>query len=100
MLQSMSFPKGPTPPTTIADILQLPQRQRFDLIAIPAPIIAVRAGGNVDIADVRLIDGSKDPRNIATEPVYASHPVTFFFETSAVFASKNMSGARHFSLRA
>ena len=43
--------------------------------------------GSLHIADVRLIDGSKDPRNSATEPVYASLPVTFFFEPPAVFAS-------------
>ena len=42
MLQSTSFPETPEPPCTIADILQLKQMQRFDLMAIPTEIIAER----------------------------------------------------------
>ena len=88
MLQSASFPDGPTPTTTIAEILQLKQTQRFDLIAIPAAIIAERrSGAGQNIADVRLIDGSKDPRNTATELVNATLPLTLFFKSNASFAS-------------
>ena len=88
LLQSTGFPKAPSPPTTIADILQLKQRQRFDLIAIPAKILGERrSGAGQDIADVRLIDGSKDPRKSATEPVNATLPLTLFFKTGASFAS-------------
>ena len=88
MLQSASFPDGPTPTTTIAEILQLKQTQRFDLIAIPATIIAERrSGAGQNIADVRLIDGSKDPRNTATELVNATLPLTLFFKSNASFAS-------------
>ena len=62
MLQSASFPRAPCPTTTIADILKLKQMQRFDLMAIPAAILAERrSGAGQNIADVRLTDGSKDP---------------------------------------
>ena len=88
LLQSTGFPKAPSPQTTIADILQLKERQRFDLIAIPAKILGERrSGAGQDIADVRLIDGSKDPRKSTTEPVNATLPLTMFFKTGASFAS-------------
>ena len=88
LLQSALFPSLPTPVTTIADILQLRQTQRFDLMAIPAAIIAERrAGTGLNIADVRLIDGSKDTRRTATEHANATAPVTLFFKTDAAFAS-------------
>jgi hypothetical protein len=60
VLQSTSFPEAPVPTCTIADILQLKQMQRFDLMAIPAAIIDERqSGAGMRIADVRLVDGSK-----------------------------------------
>ena len=62
MLQSTDFPPAPVPTVTIADILQLKQMQRFDLMAIPAKIIDERQSGTgMRIADVRLVDGSKEP---------------------------------------
>ena len=71
MLQSTSlFPEAPVPTCTIADILQLQQMQRFDLMAIPAKIIAERASGTgMRIADVRLVDGSQQTHNIREESV-------------------------------
>ena len=42
LLQSTCFPQALVPTTTIAEILQLQQMQRFDLMAIPAKIIDVR----------------------------------------------------------
>jgi hypothetical protein len=81
LLQSASFPKTPTPTTSIADILGLRQMQRFDLMAIPAAIIAERRSGTgQNIADVRLIDGSKDPRDKTAEPANATMPLTLFFK--------------------
>ena len=44
-LQSASFPPAPVPTCNIADILQLRQTQRFDLMAIPATIIEERKSG-------------------------------------------------------
>ena len=88
MLQSASFPKAPTPVTTIADILQLKQRQRFDLMAIPSEILDERrSGAGQNIADVRLVDGSRNPLSSATEPVNATLPLTLFFLSSADFQS-------------
>ena len=69
LLQSASFPPTPTPTTTIADILQLKQMQRFDLMAIVDAILDERCSGvGQCIADVRLTDGSKDPRDTSAEP--------------------------------
>ena len=60
MLQSTGFPEAPVSTVTVADILQLKHMQRFDLIAIPAPLIDERTSGTgMRIADVRLVDGSK-----------------------------------------
>ena len=60
LLQSTGFPEAPVPTITIADVLQLRQMQRFDLMAIPAGIIAERGSKTgMRIADVRLVDGSK-----------------------------------------
>ena len=59
LLQSTSFPQTPEPTVTIADVLQLKQMQRFDLMAIVAKITDERkAGSGMNIADVRLVDGS------------------------------------------
>ena len=88
MLQSTSFPEAPVPTCTIADILQLQQMQRFDLMAISAKIINERrSGGGMCIADVRLVDGSKQAGTTATEHEYASLPLTLFFKGEAELAS-------------
>ena len=59
-LQSTLFPEAPVPTATIADILQVQQMQRFDLMAIVAKIFEERKSGTgMIIADVRLVDGSK-----------------------------------------
>lgn len=86
MLQSASFPKAPTPVTTIADILQLKQMQRFDLMAIPAAILSERrTGAGQTVADIRLIDGSKNSRAPETEPANATLPLTLFFKNNEEF---------------
>ena len=86
LLQSTSFPQTPVPTVTIADVLQLTQMQRFDLMAIVAKILDERkAGGGMHIADVRLVDGSKDNDSNTTE--YASLPLTLFFKDAAELAS-------------
>ena len=78
LLQSTSFPQTPTPTVTIADVLQLKQMQRFDLMAIAAKILDERQGGaGMHIVDVRLVDGSEDNNSTTTE--YASLPLTVFF---------------------
>ena len=88
MLQSASFPRTPCPTTTIADILKLKQMQRFDLMAIPETILAERrSGAGLNIADVRLTDGSKDPRDKTDTPANATIPVTLFFKSNEEFAS-------------
>jgi hypothetical protein len=82
LLQSTSFPQTPVPTVTIADVLQLTQMQRFDLMAIAAKILDERkAGTGMNIADVRLVDGSKDNDSNTTE--YASLPLTLFFKDVA-----------------
>ena len=87
MLQSASFPPTPCPTTTIADILKLKQMQRFDLMAIPETILAERRSGTgQNIADVRLTDGSKDPRDKTDTPANATIPVTLFFKSNEEFA--------------
>ena len=79
LLQSTSFPQTPVPTVTIADVLQLTQMQRFDLMAIAAKILDERkTGTGMNIADVRLVDGSNDNDSNTTE--YASLPLTLFFE--------------------
>ena len=80
LLQSTGFPEAPAPTITIADVLQLRQMQRFDLMAIPAGIIAERGSKTgMRIADVRLVDGSKQT-STTTECAYASLPLTLFFK--------------------
>ena len=82
LLQSTSFPQTPVPTVTIADVLQLKQLQRFDLMAIAAKILDERkAGSGMHIADVRLVDGSKENDGATTE--YASLPLTVFFKDAA-----------------
>ena len=78
LLQSTSFPQTPVPTVTIADILQLKHMQRFDLMAIAAKIIEERRSGTMNIADIRLVDGSKQSDSNTTE--YASLPLTLFFK--------------------
>ena len=51
--------------------------QGFDLMAIPSTIIDQRVtGAGMIVADVRLVDGSKQPRG--TDDEYASLPLTLF----------------------
>ena len=77
LLQSMSFPQPPVPTVTIADVLQLEQIQWFDIMAIAAKIIEERTSGTgMHIADVRLVDGSKQTDSTTTE--YASLPLALF----------------------
>ena len=77
LLQSTSFPQTPVPTITIADVLQLNQMQRFDVMAIVAKLIEERTSGTgMHIADVRLVDGSKQTDSTSTE--YASLPLTLF----------------------
>ena len=96
VLQSAKFPKAPTPTCSIADILQLKQMQRFDLLAIVTKILDERrpSVGSI-IADVRLVDDSKDPRDTATEPANASIPITLFFTNEEQFSTfKESIGAK------
>ena len=86
LLQSTSFPQAPLPTVTIADVLQLTQMQRFDLMAIVAKILDERkAGTGMIVADVRLVDGSKDNDSTTTE--YAALPLTLFFKDAAELTS-------------
>ena len=81
LLQSTSFPHTPEPTVTIADVLQLKQMQRFDLMAIAAKILDERQGGaGMHIVDVRLVDGSEDNNSTTTE--YASLPLTVFVQSA------------------
>ena len=86
MLQRASFLRTPSPMTTIVDIPKLKRRQRFDLMAIPDTIpLERRSGAGQNIADVRLTDGSKDPRDTSSEPASATIPVTLFFKSGEEF---------------
>jgi hypothetical protein len=86
LLQSTSFPQAPLPTVTIADVLQLTQMQRFDLMAIVAKILDERkAGTGMIVADVRLVDGSKDNDSTTTE--FAALPLTLFFKDAAELTS-------------
>ena len=86
LLQSTSFPPTPVPTVTIADVLQLTQLQHFDLMAIVAKVLDERSSrAGMNIADVRLVDGSKDNDSNTTE--YASLPLTLFFKDAAELAS-------------
>ena len=82
LLQSMSFPSAPAPTVTIADILQLRETQRFDLMAIVATILEERKGPfGLQIYDVRLVDGSEQSNSDTTK--YASLPITLFLKDEA-----------------
>ena len=85
--QSTLFPVAPSPATTIAAVLQLKNQQRFDLMAVAAAVLDRRrsAAGHV-IADVRLVDGSVDPRAEA-ENTLASMPLTLFFPNDTSFVA-------------
>ena len=86
LLQSTSFPQTPVPTVTIADVLQLKQMQRFDLMAIVSEIIEERkVGTGMNIADVRLVDGSK--QNDSNTTKYASLPLTLFFKDATELAT-------------
>ena len=86
LLQSTSFPQTPVPTVTIANVLQLTQMQHFDLMAIVAKVLDERSSrAGMHIADVRLVDGSKDNDSNTTE--YASLPLTLFFKDAAELAS-------------
>ena len=75
LLQSTLFPQAPVPTVTITDVLQLTQTQRFDLMAVVAKVLDERkAGTGMIIADVRLVDGTKQNDSNTTE--YASLPLT------------------------
>ena len=78
LLQSTSLPTMPAPATTIASVLQLRKQQRFDLMAIPSNILDKRhSGAGQIIADVRLIDDSKNPADNARK---SAMPLTLFFK--------------------
>ena len=86
MLQSTSFPRTPSPTTNIADAIKLRQMQRFDFTAIPDSILSERhSGAGQNIADARLTDGSKDPRDTSSEPANATIPVTFYSKSDDEF---------------
>ena len=60
--------------------------QRFDLMAIAAEIIAERKSATgIYIADVRLVDGSK--QNDSNTKDYASLPLSLFFKDTSELTS-------------
>ena len=86
LLQSTSFPEAPVPTVTIADVLQLMQMQRFDLMALVAKVLEERKSETgMHIADVRLVDGSKE--NDSNDTEYASLPLTLFFKNATELTS-------------
>ena len=88
LLQSSLFPSLPEPATTIADILLLKNQQRFDLMAVPTEVLSHRRTGAAQVvADVRLVDGSADPRSQSAGQVLATIPLTLFFKNDAEFAA-------------
>ena len=76
-----TFPQAPVPTATIADILELQQMQRFDLMALVSEIMQERGTGKgMKIVDARLVDGSKQPSDTQQLSAdYASLPLTLFF---------------------
>ena len=86
MLQSPSFPRAPEPNTSIKDILGLKQQQRFDLMAVPTVVLKQRVtGASQVVADIQLADGSCIDKE--GQQVYATMPLTMFFQDSTEFTS-------------
>ena len=87
VLQSRPFPLAPVPTCTIANVLELKQMQRFDLMAIPVKVLETRrSGAGILIADVRLVDGSARPAVDGAERYNAAMPLTLWFKSDAEFA--------------
>ena len=79
LLQSIAFPVSPVPTVIIAYVLKLKVQQRFDSMAVVAQVSEPRKSAQgMHIADILLVDGSKEDASNTTE--YASLPLTFFFQ--------------------
>ena len=88
VLQSRPFPRAPVPTCTIANVLELKQMQRFDLMAIPVQVLDKRrTGAGQLVADVRLVDGSTRPAVDGAEVRNAALPLTIWFKGEGDFAS-------------
>ena len=77
LLQSIAFPVSPVPTVIIADVFKLKVQQRFDIMAVVAQVSEARKSAqDMHIADILLVDGSKEDASNTTE--YASLPLTLF----------------------
>ena len=84
LLQSTSLPTMPAPATTIASVLELRKQQRFYLMAITSNNLEKRhSGAGQVIADVRIIDDSKNPADNACK---SAMPLTLFFKGEKEFS--------------
>ena len=63
VLQSTTFPKTPTPPESLATIVQLPRKQQVHFLALVRAVekqrSAITSRGERTIVDVTFVDGSK-----------------------------------------
>ena len=88
VLQCGPFPQAPVPTCTIANVLELKQMQRFDLMAIPVQVLDKRrTGAGQLVADVRLVDGSARPAVDGAEARNAAMPLTIWFKSEGEFIS-------------
>ena len=74
----LKFPPAPEPAKTIADILQVTETLRFDLMVLIREIISERTSQQgLKIMDVRVIDDSR------INEEYATLPLTMFFRNAS-----------------
>ena len=86
LLHNTMCPKTPVSLTTIADILQLKQMQRFNLMATVSRILEMhKSGTGMVIADICLVYGSKNPVGSTTAETFATMPLTMLFHNDAEF---------------
>jgi len=81
VLHSTTFPKIPTPPDSLATIVQLPRQQKVDFLAIVRSVLnqrhATTARGERTIVDVTFMDGSTlENGKVATITVAMFFPKT------------------------
>ena len=83
VLQSTTFPKTPTPPESLATIVQLPRKQQVHFLALVRSVekqrIAIASRDERTIVDVTFVDGSK----LANGKMATITVATSFLKTSS-----------------
>ena len=78
LLQSPEYPRGPIPPTTVAQVTELRSMQRFDLIGVVAEITSERHSSVGPVMEIRVLDGSKTENGTIAAIMFP-----LFFRTSS-----------------